>query len=191
MLFELIGFRISEVREGSALEVFRIRFPWLLTTIASGTMCALLAGAFETTLAQSLLLAFFLALVLALGESVGVQSMTVAIQALHLMRPTLAWYGRALRRELATAVLLGAACGTVVAAIVWLWKGHGPAALVIGSSIALSLLTACLLGLSIPSLLHALRLDPKIAAGPVTLALADICTLLFYFTLGTVFLKPQ
>jgi magnesium transporter len=36
----------------------------------------------------------------------------------------------------------------------------------------------------VPALLHALRLDPKIAAGPITLALTDIFTLLFYFGLA-------
>ena len=49
---------------------------------------------------------------------------------------------------------------------------------------------ACLLGLSIPSLLHALRLDPKIAAGPLTLALADILTLLFYLSIASLLLRP-
>jgi len=33
-------------------------------------------------------------------------------------------------------------------------------------------------------LLHRLKLDPKIAAGPVTLALTDFCALLFYFSLA-------
>jgi hypothetical protein len=47
------------------------------------------------------------------------------------------------------------------------------AALAIDGSIGLSLVTACLFGLSIPSLLHSLKLDPKIAAGPVTLAITD------------------
>jgi magnesium transporter len=54
--------------------------------------------------------------------------------------------------------------------------------LVIGATIALSLISACLFGLSVPSLLHRLKLDPKIAAGPITLALADFFALLFYFT---------
>ena len=45
-----------------------------------------------------------------------------------------------------------------------------------------SLVSACLVGLCVPSLLHRLKLDPKIAAGPVTLALADIFALVIYFT---------
>jgi magnesium transporter len=83
---------------------------------------------------------------------------------------------------------LGAACGVVVGVIVWLWRGHALAAFSIGASILLTLGAACFFGLSIPALLHALKLDPKIAAGPVTLALTDIFTLLFYFSLAKMLL---
>ena len=184
-VFEAIGIRLSRLKDASPARAFRIRFPWLLATITSGTICALLAGLFELTLAKSLVLAFFLTLVLGLGESVSIQSMTVAIQGLRAGAPNFAWYLRNVRRELATAALLGLACGTVVGLIVWLWRGEGLAALTIGSSIVLALGTASLFGLSVPSALHALKLDPKIAAGPITLALTDIFTLLFYFSLAT------
>jgi magnesium transporter len=190
-VFETIGFRVEQVRGAGPLKAFRYRFPWLLATIGSGTVCALLASAFALTLAQSLVIAFFLTLVLGLGESVSMQSMAVTIQALRSTRPTLRWYLKTLRREVATALLLGAACGLLVAAIVWLWLGAGWPAVAIGASILSSLVTACLLGLSIPSVLHALRLDPKIAAGPLTLALADLLTLLFYLSVASLLLKPE
>lgn len=183
-MFERIGVRISEVRDASPVRAFRFRFPWLLATIASGTICALLASAFELTLAKSIILAFFLTLVLGLGESVSIQSMTVAIQTMRRMEPTWRWYFAALRREIGTAALLGLACGGIVGTIVWAWRGAAIAAVTIGGSILLALCAACVFGLSIPALLHALKLDPKIAAGPVTLALTDIFTLLFYFSLA-------
>ncbi|MEO5754794.1 MAG: magnesium transporter [Chthoniobacterales bacterium] len=187
-VFETIGFHVSQVRDAGPVRAFRYRFPWLLATIGSGTVCALLASAFAVTLAQSLVIAFFLTLVLGLGESVSIQSMAVTIQALRSSRPTLRWYFGTFRREVATALLLGSACGGLVAAIVWFWLGEGWPALVIGTSILASLVMACLLGLSIPSVLHALRLDPKIAAGPLTLALADILTLLFYLSIARLLL---
>jgi magnesium transporter len=187
-LFESLGFRVSQVRDASPVKAFRLRFPWLLATIGSGTLCALLASAYEITLAKSLALAFFLTMVLGLGESVSIQSMTVTIQALRTMRPTLRWYVNAFRREVVTALLLGSACGSVVGLIVWLWRGTALAAVAIGGSILLALCAACLFGLSIPALLHALKLDPKIAAGPVTLALADLFTLLVYFSLAALLL---
>ncbi|WCJ58081.1 magnesium transporter [Fontisphaera persica] len=187
-VFEMLGFRLNQVRDATPLRAFRYRFPWLMPTVLSGTLCALLAGAYELTLARSILLAFFLTLVLALGESVSIQSMTLAIQTLRATRPTWAWFGKALRREMTTALLLGLGCGILVSLIVWLWRGVLPAALVIGGSISLSLTGACFVGLGIPTLLHALRWDPKVAAGPLTLALADIFTLLCYFNLAALFL---
>jgi magnesium transporter len=180
-VFEALGFHVAQVRDASPLRAFRFRFPWLLATIGSGTICALLAGAFELTLAKSLVLAFLLTMVLGLGESVSIQSMTVTIQALRAMRPTRRWYLRAFRREAGTALLLGAACGTLVGLIVWLWRGNALAGVSVGASLLLAQCAACFFGLSIPTVLHALKLDPKIAAGPVTLACTDIFTLLFYF----------
>ena len=187
-LFESIGFRVSLVHDASPLRAFRFRFPWLLATIGSGTLCALLASAYEVTLAKSIVLTFFFTMVLGLAESVSVQSMTVTIQALRTTRPSLGWFVRAFRREAGTAVLLGGACGTVVGLIVWLWRGAALAGIAIGSSILLALCAACFFGLTIPAALHALRLDPKIAAGPVTLAFTDIFTLLFYFSLAALLL---
>jgi magnesium transporter len=181
-LFESLGFHLAQVRDASPWRSFRYRFPWLLATVASGTLCAVLAGFFEMTLARSLIIAFFLTMVLGLNESVSTQSMSVTIQALRSVNVTWRWFAGALRREFATAALLGFALGGIVAAIVWFWRSDATAALVIGGSIALSLITACLFGLSVPSLLHRFKLDPKIAAGPITLGLADFFALLFYFT---------
>jgi magnesium transporter len=180
--FEVLGFHLAEVRDASPWRVFRYRFPWLLATVASGTVCAILAGAFEATLARSLVIAFFLTMVLGLNESVSTQSMSVTIQALRSARFSWHWFANAFRRELATALLLGLACGALVLAIVWVWRNDVRGGCVIGGSIALSLVTACLFGLGVPSVLHWLKLDPKIAAGPVTLALADFFALVFYFT---------
>lgn len=50
----------------------------------------------------------------------------------------------------------------------------------IGGSVFLSILTAGLLGVLVPSLLRVERWDPKIAAGPLTLALADLFTVASY-----------
>jgi len=181
-VFEVLGFHLDQIRGASPWRVFRFRFPWLLVTVTSGTICAILAGAFEATLANTLVIAFFLTMVLGLNESVSAQSMSVTIQMLRSAPVTWSWFKTAIRRELVTAVLIGLGCGMIVAGIVLLWRHTIGAALTIGGSIALSLVTASLFGLGVPSLLHRFNLDPKIAAGPITLALADVCALLIYFT---------
>jgi magnesium transporter len=180
--FEALGFHIEQIRGASPWRVFRFRFPWLLVTVTGGTLSAILAHFFEATLARSLVLAFFLTMVLALNESVSMQSMSVTIHALRSVSVTTGWLATAFRREVSTAILLGIACGWVVGAIVWFWRHDFAGAFVIGGTIALSLVTASALGLGVPSLLHRLRLDLRIAAGPVTLALADFVALVIYFS---------
>ena len=112
--------------------------------------------------------------------------MTVALQNLHFGKPNLKDYFRwrvgRLRRR-----LLGwpAVRRSVVA---WVWRGEPLAALVIGLSVLLSVLAAGIIGMSIPTLLHAIHEDSKIAAGPITLATTDILTLVFYFNIATVLL---
>ena len=181
-VFEALGFHLEQVRGASPWRGFHYRFRWLLVTVSAGTLCAILAGFFETTLANSLVIAFFLTMVLGLNESVSAQSMSVTIQALRAVPVTWRWFVAALRKEFLTALLIGLSSGALVGAIVWVWRRDGPGTLVIGGSIAISLVSACLVGLCIPSLLHRFKLDPKIAAGPLTLALADTFALVIYFT---------
>src|SRR5437660_1298886 len=187
--FEALGFRIEQIRGASPWRIFRFRFPWLLVTVTGGTLSAVLARFFEATLARSLVLAFFLTMVLALNESVSMQSMSVTIHALRSVSVTRAWLITTFRREVTTALLLGVACGVVVSAIVFVWRNDVIGAFVIGGSIALSLITACGLGLGMPSLLHRFKLDLKIAAAPVTLALADFVALVIDFTLAWLVLR--
>ncbi|RJQ58526.1 MAG: magnesium transporter [Stygiobacter sp.] len=187
-IFETIGFKISEVKNASPVKAWRVRLPWLFATVTSGTICALLTGMFETTLAESLIVVFFFTLVLGLGESVSIQSMTVTIQALRTAKPSFKWFVKNFLREAQTALMLGLSCATVVTAVVVVWKGDVAAAGVIGLSVVLIQLIASVWGLSVPAILHRAKLDPKIAAGPITLALTDICTILFYFGLAALVL---
>lgn len=187
-IFETIGFHLSQIKTASPFRVFRFRFPWLLANIASGTMCAIIAGMFEATISQSLILAFFLTMLLGLGESVSIQSMSVTIKLLAAVSPTFTWFRREFRREIVNAALLGLGCGALVAVIATVWRGFTPAAPVIGLSIVLSMVSASLIGLSVPSAIHALKLNPTIASGPITLAFADIITLFLYFGTASILL---
>src|SRR6266446_4592934 len=101
--FEALGFHLAQVRGASPWRIFRYRFPWLLVTVAGGTVCAILAGFFEATLARSLIIAFFLIMVLGLNESVSAQSMSVTTQALRSVPVTWQWFKIAFQREITTA----------------------------------------------------------------------------------------
>ncbi len=184
-IFETIGLRIAQVRVASPFQASLLRFPWLITTIASGFGCALVVKAFQPTLEKSLILAFSLTLVLALGESVSIQSMTVTVQGLRLQEPTLRWYRRVLRKEVISAILLAMACAVAVGLVMLLWMGPIVETTIVPLSIAFTLVLACVYGITVPTLLHAVRLDPRIAAGPITLALTDITAIAIYFLVAS------
>lgn len=187
-LFQAIGFHIAQTRYASPLRVFRFRFPWLLVTIAGGTVCAFVAQAHQQTLQGALVVAFFMTLVLALGESVAVQSLALVLETLRLRKVTPMWFFDACKREALTALPLAVATGLIVFFVVLVLDHAVWPAVVISGSLAIGVNAACLLGISIPTLLHAAKLDLTIAAGPITLATTDITMLLLYLSMTSALL---
>lgn len=183
-VFQLIGVHVVEAQRASPTRSFLARFPWLLANIIGGIGSAIIVGLFEWVLELRILLALFVPVVLALAESVSIQSMTITLATLHGRRVKLRRFALSLVRELATAAMLGAVSGLAVGGVAFIWHRDLLMGLAIAISIALSMITACLLGVILPSAVHAFRGDPKIAAGPITLATADLATLLFYFALA-------
>jgi magnesium transporter len=183
-VYQLIGVHLSSHRTVNPLQSFAQRFPWLMCNIAGGVLCAVLSSFYESYLVHVVLLALFIPVVLALSESVSIQAMTIALEALHGDQLDVRFVLRTLVREFAAALLLGVACGGTVGLIAWLWKGQPWVAGAIGGSIALAMITACMLGVALPALVRTFRIDPRIAAGPIVLATADVATLLFYFNLA-------
>lgn len=182
-IFQLLGVHATATR--TPWTSFKDRFPWLLSNIAGGLICAAIAARFEALLDHIVVLALFIPIVLALAESVSMQSATLTLQGLsdEALKPRRV--AAALWKEARTAMLLGASCGAVVATVVLAWRHDGPGAMVIGGAITASMITACLFGVLLPTVVRALRVDPRIAAGPLVLASADIATLLFYLGLGS------
>jgi len=179
-VFQTIGLHVQELQHASPIRAFSLRFPWLAATVSGGVLCAVLAGAFEVTLQQKVVLAVFMALVLGLGEAVAAQSLALTVQSLPAARIRGKWLRVKLWREVVTAGLLGILAGSTVALMVELFWRDVWAALSIGGSVIVSILVAALLGILVPVILRIVHWDPKIAAGPITLAAADLFTVTCY-----------
>lgn len=187
-VFQTIGVRLEALTSGSLTAVWLTRFPWLLSTVASGFLCAWLSSQFAATLEKNILLSFFIALVLALGESISIQSMTFSFQELHKPAKEQRRYPVLFLREVGMALMLGLPIALAVGALAYLLEPRLATSLVIGSAIGLSILNACIIGLILPWVLKLLRVEPKVAAGPLVLALTDISSILIYLVLATVLL---
>jgi magnesium transporter len=182
-IYQLLGVHATAM--GRPWTAFLDRFPWLLSNITGGLLCAFIAGQFEPALQQIVVLSLFIPIVLALAESVSMQSATLTLQRLTNDSLQPRQIALALWREARTAVLLGLSCAAVVAVVVFAWRRNAMGALVVGGAIAATMFTACLFGVLLPTLVRVFKVDPRIAAGPLVLSTTDVVTLLFYLWLGT------
>jgi magnesium transporter len=187
-LFQRIGVHITAAEQGSPFRAFRRRSPWLTVNLVGGVLCALLAGLFEGTLNNVVALAFFIPVVLNMAESVSSQSVSLALHLLSAEKPT--WNSLLPRvgRELGTGALLGLASGAAVAAVALLWQGRSGVALALLGGIGFGVMLSAAVGLAMPVALRLLHLDPRVAAGPVALAVADVLTIAAYLNLARLLL---
>lgn len=178
-IFQVIGARVSQ--GASAWQSFRDRFPWLLCNVAGGMVAAVVTDHYAGLVRAAIGLALFVPVVLTLAESVGIQSVTLTLQALHNRR-------RRLGRDVATAILLGAGCALVVAVLASAFGQPGRLATAVSLTIFLSMAVATLVGVALPAAVGRLRRDPRIASGPIVLATVDFVALLIYFNLARMLL---
>jgi magnesium transporter len=184
-LFQLIGVHVTEAQQALPLVAFRLRFPWLLCNIGGGILAAFLSYIYRAELAwQDAVLALFIPVVLALAESVSIQSVSLTLDTLHGRPPTWTILLRKTARELRTGALLGIACGFLIGMVALLWIGEPRVALCLLGGIGSGVMVAAAVGVFLPNLLRLIHRDPQVAAGPVALVFADLVTLLVYFRLA-------
>lgn len=183
-LFQLIGVHLTDSQQASPWWAFRSRFPWLLANIGGGILAAFISGVFEAELQKAVALALFIPVVLALAESVSIQSVSLALQVLRGQKPTFATILRKLRVEVLTGLFLGGACALVVGAVALVWLGEWRVAACLFGGIAGGVTCAAMIGVAIPNILRMMQREPQVAAGPVALASTDMVTLLIYFSLA-------
>jgi magnesium transporter len=183
-LFELVGVHLAESQQSSPIVAFQSRFPWLLCNIAGGILAAFLSGLFEAELRRAVALALFIPVVLALAESVSMQSASLAIRVLRGEQPSWTSILARLRSEGVVGILLGVTSGLLVASVAALWLGEWGVVLCALGGIAGGVAGAAVIGSAVPNLLHRLQRDPHVAAGPIALVVSDVVTLVMYFNLA-------
>jgi magnesium transporter len=183
-LFQLLGVHTNGGSDASPLGGFRRRFPWLGCNLVAGILAAFLSSVYKNELDRVVALAFFIPVVLNLAESVSSQSVSLALQVLHGQAPSWRVIPGKLASELTTGLMLGLAAGAVVALVGLVWLGQARVALCLLGGISGGVAGAATFGAALPLVLRLLGLEPRVAAGPIALAAADIVTILLYFNLA-------
>ena len=183
-LFQLIGVHLTDSQQASPVVAFRRRFPWLLANIGGGILAAFISGFFEEELKKAVALALFIPVVLALAESVSIQSVSLSLQVLRGKQPTLREILKKLRAEAMTGFFLGVACALSIATVALVWLGQIRVVACLLGGITGGVTCAAVIGVSTPNLVRFFKREPQVAAGPVALAATDMVTLVIYFMLA-------
>jgi len=166
----------------------RGRMLWLGINLVTAFLASSVVGQFEGTLQQVVALAVLMPIVAGMGGNAGTQVLALVIRGLALGQlgatnlQVLVW------KEIRVALLNGLALGTTLGAIVWIWFGEWPLALVIASALTINLLAAALAGVMVPVTLKRLGFDPALAGGVILTTVTDVMGFLSFLGLATLIL---
>ena len=150
------------------------RLPWLLVNLGTALLGAAVIAHFEGAIERIVLLAALLPMVGSLGGNAGTQAMTVAVRSIAVKELTAANAWRTLLKELVVGALNGTTFLALGAALVLLWMGDVPLALVFGAAMAINLVVANVAGLLIPLAINRLGLDPAVSSGVFLTCVTDL-----------------
>jgi magnesium transporter len=193
-LFKLAGSDDAELEDPSPLSSCKARLPWLLITLATGFVTSMILKGFMHSIStmEVLALSFFVPIVMGMGGNTGIQSATLIIRGLALGSFNEKTLYRLLLREMATGMLMGVICGSVIGIWARFVIGGSTAfhpaflALAVGLALFTAMMFAAIFGAAVPLILNHFKVDPAVASGPFVSASNDIFALLIYY--GVTFL---
>jgi len=180
-LYELLGVKAEDATKSTLGTAIR-RLPWLCLNMLGGSISALCIHSLGGRLDHAVEFLAFVPVLLVLSESIGMQSASMTIAQIH--RSTSGSNRSLFLKEFRVALLLGLSCAVLLAGPVFFWKHSSPLGIAMGLTILLGSVGVATLGNAIPRLFHRLRIDPRIAAGPVVLSVADSGVLVLYLLLA-------
>jgi magnesium transporter len=161
--------------------LFRKRASWLVLLVVSMTLTFNVINHYEDVIAEVVILAAFIPLLIGTGGNVGAQVATLVVRALATRELELRDYFRVFWKELKTGMLLGLAFGAFMTVYVLVFRAEPRIAVALGITMVLIALTANLVGASLPFLFRKLGIDPALTSSPGITTVMDVVGLLIYF----------
>jgi len=190
-LQKIAGLTEEEETSDSIFTISKIRLPWLMVALLMELLAALVLRGYEEYIQQFFIATFFIPVVMAMGGSTGTQAAIVMVRGLSSGD---IWINESLK-NLTKEFFVALLNGIVLSIILWLSViiifprnevSHN-FAMALSVSLLLIIITATIVGASIPLLLKKMNTDPAIATGPFVTTSNDILGLLIYLTIIIVY----
>lgn len=176
---------IVDTFKAHPFKLVRLRLPWLFLGLVGGMIAAFLVSQFESILQKELALAFFMPVVVYIGNAVSTQTQALLIRLLASRKVKI---GQFLKKELLVSLFLAIISSIIVSIFAGIWLQSVRVTIIVGLAILGSTLAAVTIGIAIPSILYASKKDPALGSGPFATATQDISTLLIYFLIASLIL---
>ncbi len=176
-----------EILLKSPLENAQSRAPWIFASLIGGICAAAIIESFGDLLKEMIVLAAFIPVIIGIGGNIGTQSSTIVVRGLATGRVDVSNAINLMVKEIIVGAILGALYGTLIGFTADFITGNEVTnlGLVIGLSIACSMIIATAVGASVPLLLKKLGFDPAISTGPFVTTAIDILGVALYFIIAT------
>ena len=173
----------------SAFELWKARIPWLLLLMLSSTFTGIIITNFESALAATGVLAAYIPMLMGTGGNSGSQASVAVIRGLSLDEIEFSDIFRVQWKEMRVSVM----CGITLAAAnfikLLLFDRVGMMiALAVSLALAVTVVTAKLVGCSLPILSKKIGFDPAVMASPFITTIVDSISLLIYFWFASILL---
>ncbi len=165
----------------------RKRLPWLHINLLTAFLAAAVVGLFEDTIAKFTALAVLLPVVAGQSGNTGAQALAVTMRGLALREIRARQWPRIVFKEMSTGFWNGLVIAVVTALVVWIWSQSVGLALVIASSMVLSMVIAGIFGAAIPLLLTAVGQDPAQSSSIVLTTVTDMMGFFSFLGIATLF----
>jgi len=157
------------------------RLPWLVVLLFGGLLAGNVIANFSATLSALTALAFFMTVMAGGPGNLATQTLAVVVRGLATgevgPREVLA----VILGEVQVALIVGLISGLILAAVAYAWQGQTLLGLIVGVSLALSMVIAAVIGSFVPLVINRFGVDPALASGPFITTLMDLCSMAIYF----------
>ena len=170
-------------------EATRNRLPWLILNLFTVIGAGYVVSLFRSTLDEMVLLAAFLPVVMGQAGIAGTQTVTIIVRSMALGERSISSVWELLLFELTMSLIQGIAVGGILGIIVHLWQGNAALTLLVTCSLVLNLILAALCGVLVPIFMRLIRIDPAMASAVIVTTATDICGIVMYLSLASVFIS--
>ena len=181
----MVGVSKDERATSTVSFAVRKRLPWLQINLITAFVAASVVGLFEHTIAQFTALAVLLPVVAGQSGNTGAQALAVTMRGLALREIRAAQWPQVVFKETNVGFWNGAIVAVTTALGVLVWSGSYGLALIIATSMVLSMVIAGVAGAAIPIVLTVLGQDPAQSSSIVLTTVTDVTGFFSFLGIAT------